>query len=94
MFPIFVFREVDHARFEEVRSGIKTVETRAATEKYRAVQVGDEITFACGDDTFTKKVAKVYLWPTIEQVRERYASYPDYAEKLKEFGIIGFELSS
>ncbi len=111
MLPVFVFREVDRTNFEEVRSGLKTIETRAGTEKYRAVKVGDEITFECGGDTFTKKVAQIYHWPspesmleeislskvmpdlqTIEQVKERYASYPGYEEKIKEAGILGFEL--
>lgn len=30
---------------------------------------------------------------TAEQVRTRYANYPGYEEKIKEFGIIGFELA-
>ena len=108
----FVFREVDRARFEEVRNGPKTIETRAATEKYQAVKVGDELTFACGGDTFTKKVVKIYHWPsaeamlaevplskvmpdleTLAQVHARYASYPGYEEKIKQFGILGFELA-
>lgn len=29
---------------------------------------------------------------TIQQVKVRYAIYPDYEEKIKEFGILGFEL--
>lgn len=108
---LFVFREVDRARFEEVRSGPKAVETRAGGPKYQGVKAGDEITFSCGDDRFAKKVSKVYHWPsieamlaevplkrimpdldTIEQVRARYAGYPGYEEKIKEFGILGFEL--
>ena len=106
-----VFREVDRARFDEVCDGTKEIETRAATPQYRDIPVGEEITFKCGEDSFTKKVAKVYLWPsieamlaevplerimpdvkTLEQVRARYASYPGYEEKIKEFGIVGFEL--
>ena len=66
MIMTLVFRAVDRTRFEEVRSGVKVVETRAATPKYRAVNVGDGLTFSCGEDTFTKKVNKVYHWPDIE----------------------------
>lgn len=110
--PIFVFREIDRARFEEVRSGPKEIETRAATPKYHAVKVGGTITFSCGRDSFTKKVTKVYHWPSVEamlaevplkrvmpdldtpeQVHARYASYPDYDKKLKEFGLVGFEVA-
>ena len=111
MIMTLVFRAVDRARFEEVRSGVKVVETRAATPKYQSINVGDAIKFSCGGDTFSKKVIKKYHWPTIgemlaeiplksafpdletvEQVRTRYASYPGYEEKIKEFGIVGFEL--
>lgn len=109
--PIFVFREVDRDRFEEVRNGAKVIETRAGTEKYRSIKIGDEVTFTCGNDSFSKKVTKEYHWSTIEvmlievplkkvmldletvdQVRERYASYPNYKEKIAKFGIVGFEL--
>lgn len=31
---------------------------------------------------------------TIEEVRERYASYSGYSEKIQQFGIIGFELEN
>lgn len=60
------FREVDRARFEEVRSGLKSVETRAVNEKYESIEEGDEIRFICGQDSFSKKVRKIYYWPTIE----------------------------
>jgi ASC-1-like (ASCH) protein len=64
--PVFEFREVDRARFEEVRSGIKQIETRAAKEKYLAIKAGDTVTFVCGSDSFTKTVARVYHWPSAE----------------------------
>ena len=107
-----VFREVDRARFDEVHSGLKAVETRAATPKYQAVNVGDELQFSCGGDTFSKKVIKKFHWPNIEamlaevplksafpdldtpeEVKARYAGYLGYEEKIKQFGIIGFELA-
>lgn len=106
----FVFREEDRARFEEVRSGAKEIETRAASPKYQNIAVGDIITFSCGGDIFTKQVVKKYHWPsveamlaevplrrvmpdldTLEQVKARYASYPDYEEKIKEFDLLGIE---
>lgn len=61
---VLVFREVDRARFEEVRSGIKAVETRAATPKYQSINIGDELQFSCGGDTFSKKVIKKFHWPS------------------------------
>jgi peptidoglycan LD-endopeptidase CwlK len=108
---LFEFREVDRARFEEVRSGIKRIETRAAQPKYQDIREGDEITFVCGGDQCAKRVTRVFRWKnidemlrevelkyvmpdldTIQQVKERYASYPKYDRLIEEFGIVGFEL--
>jgi ASC-1-like (ASCH) protein len=61
-----VFREVDRARFDEVRNGPKEIETRAAGGKYEHIKAGDELTFSCGSDTFTKKVVQAYHWPSLE----------------------------
>ena len=63
---LLLFREVDRERFEEVKSGLKTIETRAGTKKYQHLNAGDELTFKCGKDVFTKKVIKKYHWPTID----------------------------
>jgi ASC-1-like (ASCH) protein len=60
------FREVDRKNFEEVRSGAKSIETRAATVKYRPIEVGDTLTFACGKDRFAKTITKRYHWPSID----------------------------
>ena len=105
------FRQVDEARFEEVRSGLKSIETRAATIKYRPIQKGDTITFVCGKDRFTKEIATVQhfaspeemvkklplqkimpLVTSVEEMKKRYYSYPGYEEKIKEHGILAFEL--
>jgi ASC-1-like (ASCH) protein len=106
------FRAVDKVNFENVRSGIKSIETRAATVRYQPIEVGDELVFSCDGDSFSKKVAKKYHWPSIdamvkeidfkkvmpkvdsvEEMRKRYASYPDYEQKIEEFGLLGFELA-
>lgn len=110
--PVLEFREVDRERFDEVKSGVKSIETRANTEKYQTIDNGDAIMFSCGSDVFTKKVVRKYHWLTIEemledvplfkvmpdltsieQVRDRYNSYPSYDVKLKKYGILGLELS-
>ncbi|MDO8520560.1 MAG: hypothetical protein Q7S52_00405 [bacterium] len=52
------FRAVDKDNFEELRSGVKSVETRAATVKYEPIQEGDTLTFVCGKDSFTKRIVK------------------------------------
>ena len=105
------FRQVDRARFEEVKSGLKSIETRAATVKYQPIQKGDTITFVCGKDRFVKQIGGVYHFATpeamvkklplqkimplvtsIEEMKKRYYSYPGYEEKIKEHGILAFEL--
>jgi ASC-1-like (ASCH) protein len=59
------FRAVDREGFENIRTGKKRVETRAATEKCRKVAVGDEIVFACGKERLAKRVKRVYRWRSI-----------------------------
>ncbi|TSC69468.1 MAG: hypothetical protein G01um101456_149 [Parcubacteria group bacterium Gr01-1014_56] len=63
---VLEFREVDREGFEDVRSGLKVIETRAAKSKYQIITEGDNLEFVCGDDTFTKKVLKKYYWPSID----------------------------
>jgi|SRR3989344_6972119 len=106
------FRQIDKQGFDDIKSGIKSVETRANTVKYQSIKVGDTLTFVCEGDKFSKTVAKVYHWsdidemvkeipfkkimPNIESVdamKKAYYSYPDYEQKIKDFGIIGFEFN-
>lgn len=105
------FRQEDRNNFEDVRKGIKPIETRAGTVRYQPIEVGDTLVFVCGDERFEKKVTKKYHWPSIdamvaeipfnkimpdvasiEEMKKAYASYPDYEEKIAEFGLLGFEL--
>lgn len=62
------FRTTDRDKFEEIAKGIKTIETRAATQKYKAVQSGDSLTFVCGNDRLTKTVAKVEHFNSLEEM--------------------------
>lgn len=108
---ILKFRAADLARLEEIRSGKKMYETRAATEKYRAIREGDSITFTCGKKRLRKEVSKVFYFrspaamrralplaqvmpdlTTLAEVKERYASYPEYPEKIQKFGLLAFKL--
>lgn len=66
-----VFREVDRDKFEEVRERRKTIETRAATERYRTIKPGDSISFKCGQDEIKKRVAEVKKYPTVEAMFEQ-----------------------
>ena len=97
--------------FEELKSGIKAVETRAASVRYRPIEEGDTLVFVCDKDKFSKTVTKKTYFKSIdsllkkisfkkimpslkskEEVKKTYYSYPNYKEKIKEFGILAFEL--
>lgn len=105
------FRAINKKNFEELRSGIKSVETRAASIKYQPIEKGDTLIFVCGKDKFSKIITKKTHFKSIKsmfkkipfkkispdldsekQAEERYYSYPNYKEKIKEFGILAFEL--
>ncbi|MBU6500734.1 MAG: hypothetical protein KGJ89_03285 [Patescibacteria group bacterium] len=45
--------------FKRIKSGLKTVETRAATKKYRDFKAGDKLIFVCGNERFGRKITKV-----------------------------------
>lgn len=106
------FRQVDRARFEELRTGMKSIETRAATIKYRPISRGDILVFVCGMERMEKTVREAHHFKTlegmleelplrkimpdvssVEEARKRYASYPGYEDKIREHGILAFELS-
>ncbi len=105
------FRVVDKKNFDELKSGIKAVETRAATIKYQPIEKGDTLTFVCGKDKFSKTIIKKTHFKSIdamfrkipfkkispdlktkEEAEKRYYSYPNYKEKIEEFGLLAFEL--
>ncbi len=105
------FRAVDKDNFDEVKSGIKSIETRAGTTKYQPIKVGDTLTFVCGQERFVKKISKRFQWPDIDsmareinfkkvmpsiesvaEMKKVYASYPDYEQKTRDHGLLGFEL--
>ncbi|HEY4509276.1 MAG TPA: hypothetical protein VJC13_03330 [Candidatus Paceibacterota bacterium] len=108
---ILRFRKVNKADFERLRNGIKSVETRAASLKYRSLEEGDILIFVCGKDKFSKIIKKKYhfksidamfkkipfkkIWPEVKSAKEPekiYYSYPNYEEKIKNFGILAFKL--
>ena len=62
------FRQVDKKSFDDIKSGAKSVETRANSSKYQSIQVGDTLTFSCGGEKFSKTVTKKYLWKSIDQM--------------------------
>jgi ASC-1-like (ASCH) protein len=66
------FREVDRDKFEAVRDGIKTIETRAATARYAKLKVGDVIVATCGKDKVEKEIIEAKHFNSIEEMFEVY----------------------
>ena len=66
------FRMINKNTFLDIKSGKKTVETRAATEKYRDIKDGDLIVLACGKERFEKTVKKAKIFKTIKALVKAY----------------------
>lgn len=107
----FKFADSNRKIFEAIKIGRKKVETRAATERYKDIAVGDSIMFTCGKDCFERTVGRVTLFSgvdemltkykvedidptrhTADELKRLYATFPDYGEKIKEFGLIALEI--
>lgn len=54
--------------FEAVKTGLKNVETRAATPKYRAIKPGDKLTLACGADILEVIVIRACRFASVEDL--------------------------
>jgi ASC-1-like (ASCH) protein len=63
-----VFREVDRDKYNEVVKGLKIIETRAATIKFRDIAAGDKLKFVCGKDAFEKSIASVKYYSSIDEM--------------------------
>ena len=59
------FRIVDRKNFNELRKGLKVVETRAGTEKYKNIKKGDILVIVCGKQKIEKKIKKVRHFKSI-----------------------------
>jgi 8-oxo-dGTP diphosphatase len=98
--------------FEAIKDGTKTVETRAAIEKYTSVNIGDLVTVICGEEELIMQVVSKQVFPTIDalfevvplkqvvpfaqtidEAKEIYYSFPNYAEKIPQYGIVAFTLA-
>jgi ASC-1-like (ASCH) protein len=69
---ILKFREVNRDIFNMLVDGSKSIETRAATPKYRNLKDGDYIIAKCGDDTCKKRIKKATHFDSIDQMLEVY----------------------
>lgn len=67
------FRAVDKDIFLDIKSGKKTVETRAATERYKNIKVGDTLVLICGKEKFEKEIKKAKIFKSVKSL---VATYP------------------
>jgi|SRR3989344_1831952 len=63
---ILRFKATDQKNFDEIKDGSKLIETRAATVKYRPIQVGDTLIFTCKAERLAKKVLSKRHFVSIE----------------------------
>ena len=61
-------RVKDKTIFEAIKQGIKTIETRAATDKYRKIKIGDILIFVCGKEKLKKEVQQINYFGSIESM--------------------------
>lgn len=65
---ILRFRARDRDNFNEIKRGLKTIETRAATPRYTKIRAGDRLVFVCGKARLTKKVKRAKRFRTIGEM--------------------------
>lgn len=65
---ILKIRQVDKVVFDAIKNGQKSIETRAATDKYRKIKTGDVLVFVCGDEKLEKTVDKVNIYKSIDEM--------------------------
>lgn len=65
---VLKIRKSDSLFFDLIKSGRKTVETRAGTDQYKKIKVGDVLVFICGKRKIEKKVIEVDIFATIDDL--------------------------
>src|SRR6185436_9690369 len=56
-----------------IQKGVKTVETRAATERYKDITSGDILILVCGKEKIEKKIKKSEHFKTITALLKRHS---------------------
>ena len=73
---ILRIRESDRLVYDDIASGKKRLETRAASANYAKLREGDTVTFVCGSDRLSKTIKKAHRWRSIDAML-RLVSYTD-----------------
>ena len=59
------FRAKNKRNLLEIKEGLKSIETRAATDKYRDIKRGDVLVLVCGKQRIERQVGNVRIFKTI-----------------------------
>lgn len=65
-----LFPETDFENFNAIKNGAKKIETRAGSEEYDKVKVGDVLKFVCGNLQFSKIVTQVEHFKSVEELMD------------------------
>lgn len=88
---ILRFRKVDRDIFEQIKKGEKTIETRAATTRYKNIAAGDILVFVWDNSRLEKVVKKATTFKSVPEMLGRYdikSIMPDLStieEALKQY---------
>lgn len=63
---------MDRDIFDAIRTGIKKVDTRAASSKFADIKASDVLRMVCGKDYFERVAKKVTIFKTIEELLANY----------------------
>ena len=66
-----IFREIDRPSFDRIKSGDKTIETRAGLPEYNGIKPGDVLKISCGEDVINKKVVEVNHFSSLEELIDK-----------------------
>ena len=66
------FRAINRDIFDAIVSGKKKVETRAASERYDAIEKGDTIVLVCGKRKIEKEVKSAKIYKSISALLKKY----------------------
>lgn len=69
---VLLIRKENKDIFNLIRKEIKTIETRAATDKYQKIKKADNIIFSCDGQKLYKKVKSITRFKTIEDLLEYF----------------------
>ena len=64
-------RKIDKGIFNDIKDGLKTIETRAATTKFRNIKNKDILVFLCDGVKFDKEVIGIEHFKSIEDMAKK-----------------------